>query len=190
MILIRTTTLGIILLVIQTSADPGHTFSSVSGSNELRMIVQGYFPKERIVESNDIDSKSCQVASHPGWIEADFNGDGLRDYAVLLKGSVKQKKEWHGRELQLMEVKLVAFVQEAARGRFRSIVLDSFEEYYPLGVDIDIQPKGWIREPPSIGHKAVELKNPGILQYFCEKSASVFYWDKKTNKFKRLWVGD
>ncbi len=156
-------------------------------SDELTAAIQKHYPQPQLVLADDIDWPSCGIAT--SLIDGDFNGDGRTDYALLLKGAVKGETKWQGKTLKLMELKLVAFLQDG-RGAFQGVILQAFDNYHPFNVYLRRQAPGMVSEPRSLGNKTVKIKHPGILMVHCETSSVVFYWDQKANKFQEIWTGD
>jgi hypothetical protein len=161
--------------------------AAVTQPEELKAAIQNVHPDAEILELDDMDTSSCgPLEAHPGLVSADFDGNGRVDYAVLFKaGDVKEEKEWRGRKLSLMDLWLVAFLQQDD-GLLASFVLAEFETFLPSDVMIEKQLPGTIEEWDS--ERIVTLRNPGFLFHFCGKSASVFYWSE--GKFERIWISD
>ena len=177
-------------LFTPASASAEQRASQETISDQLRMAIQERYPQAKVVEVDDLNKDECEIPkSPPGFVEADFNGDGLTDYGVLLKASLKEEKEWQGKKLKVMEIKFVVFLKEKS-GSLRSIIIDSSDQVHPLLVFIQLQPPGVIREIPTLGDRVFQLKNPGILRYFCGKSSAVFYWDRKAKGFQEIGTGD
>lgn len=174
-------------------ADPAMSaaVSGVSVGDDIAIAATSQFPGSKIARSRDFDKEECGSAvGNPGLVEADFNGDGFKDFAVLLIGKTKQIVEWQGKNLKLMEVKLVAFLKND-QGRFQSFLIERMDEYYPLSLKIELQTPGEIQEfLPSSEARSVKLKHPSILRHFCGKSSGVFYWDEKKKNFQQIPTGD
>jgi hypothetical protein len=175
------------------AAAPGSVKSSVPP--ELDAALRAVGPQARILGAKDIDAKSCgPLGKDPALVEADVNGDGRRDYAALLQiGDVSDKEQqqpsgevWRWKQ---MHVWLVVFLGDE-HGRFDTKVLERLDHYFPAIVTIAVQPAGLVREPESLGNRRVLLKNAGIARYFCEKSATVFYWDSRRGEFKQIGTAD
>lgn len=155
--------------------------------DELQVFIRNLHPDAKILQLKDMDLESCgQLNMHPGLVDGDFNGDGRKDYAALLKiGGVKEEKEWEGKVWKLIDMWFVVFLGDG-QGRFKNITIDQFETLLPSGVGISIQPPGIVREWDS--DRTIKLRNPGIQRFFCEKSAAVFYWDGE--KFRDVPISD
>lgn len=155
-----------------------------------------------------LDAESCFYVKkdHPGWVAADFNGDGLSDHAVLLE--VQSKKEAHPTYGKGFDFNLVVVWQVKAGVYQTELVSRIWENYTLTGppdfspptlkermttrVFIEKQPSGKIQdrgdipESGAVGDGTVVMQNPGIRFEICEKSSRVFYWDKKANRFGEL----
>jgi len=168
-----------------SNADENASLSSAR--NDLQVLIRSIHPKADILQRKDMDLKSCgRVETDPGFVESDFNGDGVKDYSMLLKiGGVKEEKEWEGKVWKLIDMWFVVFLGDEL-GSFKVFIIDKFETFLPSIVGISIQPPGIVRKWDS--DKTVKLKYPGIQRFFCEKSASVFYWDG--DKFEYVPISD
>jgi hypothetical protein len=150
-------------------------------------------PKAKILKKEDIDTKfSCEEVKVPGIVKADFNGDGFMDYAVLLKIGDAQNTvyNYEGKKYpwKKLRVWLVVFMGYG-KGDFYSIILEQIEDHsYPAIVVIKLQPPGIIRNIDS--DRSIELKHQSILEYFCGKSSSVYYWDKNENNFIEVYTSE
>ena len=156
---------------------------------DLQATLQKEYPGAKIVGANDVNAQSCYYPpgtvprTHPGWVKADFNGDGRADHAVLFMVGLPEKQP----QGALVKVHLAVFLREKS-GSYQKIMLFSFEHYYPVSGLIQKQPPGMIKEP--LGDKTVKLTSPGIQIVSCEQYAKVFYWDKKANKFAEVQTVD
>lgn len=170
-------------------------------NSEFHQLVTNFNADARIIKKADIDtfcySVDYPLVSNPGLVEADFNGDKKTDYAVLLQlgkpfdtVSILDGKQFKDEKAK---VTLVVFMAEGNK-KFKTITLvkdDDIEAYYPLNLYIEIQPSDTVRESEALeGGKKIYLDAPGILLVYCERSAVVIYWDKKTKKFDEIWVSD
>ncbi len=154
-----------------------------------------------------LSAESCFYVKtdHPGWVVADFNGDGLSDHAVLLH--VQSKEEAHpglgqGWDFNLVVVwqvkagvyrtELVSRIWEGITSRPPDFSPRTIKERMTTWIYIEKQPPGKIEdigdipESGAVGDGTVVMQNPGIHLHFCEKSSLVYYWDKKANRFGEL----
>lgn len=128
---------------------------------------------------------------HPGYVAADFNGDGRKDYAAILEGRVIKRVERIGNwEWPVRDYWFVIFLGEADR-RFRPTVLDRWEST-PTDRYLQLQPAGIVLEfSADVDELAVVvLKHPGVVEIVCEKAATTYFWDDATGSFRSLITGD
>ncbi|MGE0278705.1 MAG: hypothetical protein AB7R40_25180 [Nitrospiraceae bacterium] len=127
-----------------------------------------------IVQAKDVDPVACQpVGENPGFLRADFNGDGRDDYAVLLKtGDTGKERIWEGKTLRETRFTFVFFLDDGAGG-YKPRVVRRYVDFIPTAVVLDLQPAGDVRHRETGKH--VRLKNPGITLSFCEKSATTYF---------------
>jgi hypothetical protein len=147
-----------------------------------------------VLERKDVAPADCDpIPESPGLIRADFNGDGLDDYAALLKiGGSEQRRLWEGKTWTLIEVWFVVFLGQREEG-FRSIVLEKLEQYIPVMVVLDLQKPGLVREYAEIEYekrKIIQLKRMSISRLRCGRSEAIFYWDDARNRFRMVTVSD
>src|SRR5919198_6066745 len=82
--------------------------------SDLRTALQKEYPGSKIVGVNDVKAESCYYPpgtvplTHPGWVKADFNGDGQADYAVLFMVGLPEKQP----QGALVKVHLAVFLRE------------------------------------------------------------------------------
>lgn len=159
-------------------------------NEELVAVVLSRFPQFTIMQPSDVSLQECESPKHPpGVVEADFNGDGRTDYAVLLKGQVKQRTPWEGKILELFELKFVVFLQ-TSKGKFHVGLEQGLEDYYPFTIGIGIVEPETVRETPILGDKKVKLSRPGVIKYHCGKFADVYYWNGKKKEFDSIHFMD
>jgi len=118
-------------------------------------------------------------------INADFNGDGLIDKAMLLV-----EKKGH-------KMALFAFVSQSKSFKeYRLAVEDNVKWLDVMGIDVvkkgkykTVCGKGYFECEPSYPNE-INLKYEGI-NYFRESSATVyFYWNDKTMQFDHMQIID
>jgi hypothetical protein len=118
---------------------------------------------------------------------ADFNGDGVKDEAFLLKST-----KYSGQAL---------FVRLSdGNGGYRWVQLDSID-WGPKYPNVDLAMAIEVLEPGiheyycfdgekdcDLGKKKkLRLTKPGLSYYKFESSGSFFLWDDKSKKFRRAW---
>ena len=112
-------------------------------------------------------------------IIGDFNNDSLVDGAQL---AIKVKTN---------ELVLLTFLAIKNKNDFKWLELDStnYESLKYMGIKT-IKPKKieFYKYPNDDNKTKIKLTNDSIKYFASEGAASVFYWDKNLNDFKRLWV--
>src|SRR5438105_417440 len=106
----------------------------------------------------------------PGFVTADFNGDGVTDYAALL--TFPQKKstgEW-----------LVVFMG-SKDGGFQLRLLEKYNGFHD-DIYITMEPSGEVK--PFNSARKVKLQAPGIARIHPDRRPTLFYWQK--GRFQRL----
>src|SRR5207249_6066094 len=106
----------------------------------------------------------------PGFVAADFNGDGAPDYAALL--TFPQKKtsgEW-----------LVVFIG-SKDGGFQLRLLEKYNGVHD-DIYITMEPPGEVK--PFQSARRVKLRAPGIARIHPDRRPTLFYWQK--GRFQRL----
>lgn len=108
--------------------------------------------------------------SSPGFVAADFNGDGIPDYAALLTFPQKKSSgEW-----------LVVFMG-SKDGSFQLRLLEKYDRFHD-DVFITIERSGEVK--PLKSARAVKLRTPGIARTHPDRRPTLFYWQK--GRFQRL----
>lgn len=123
----------------------------------------------------------------PSYVIADFNGDGIKDFALIL---IRNRSKKFGLFVLLGQ----------KDGSYRLIKLDeSKKEFSHLNIGISLMTPGKYETACAKGYgdgckpdepEVLELKNPGIDYFIFESANSVFFWDKASNTFKRIWMSD
>lgn len=130
-------------------------------------------PGASVVAPRDVDETACApVGQAPGFLHADFDGDGREDYAALLKKETGKEKTWEGRTLREARFSFVLFIDDGSGG-YKPRVIRRYVDFIPTAVVLDLQPAGNVRHRET--RKNVKLPNPGVMLSFCEKSATTYY---------------
>jgi hypothetical protein len=161
---------------------------------KLRHSIATTFPGFRVVTKKDIDwsDPDCGKPTNRDKtaIQADFNGDGLDDFAVLLFGSKKEAKKnwWQFGDSKSSKLKLVVFLA-AKSGTFNKYELDEMDQSIPIWHVMSIIEPGAVFavDSPSPDGK-IFLKHPGIALIRCGGGAGAFYWEG--NQFRTANIGD
>jgi hypothetical protein len=137
---------------------------------------QHVHPNATIVSLEDLNRVSQEKflgavdEASPGFVAADFNGDGVPDYAVLL--TFPQKKtsgEW-----------LVVFMGNKDGG-FQLRLLEKYNGVHD-DIYITMEPPGEVK--PFHSARSVKLRAPGIARIHPDRRPTLFYWQK--GRFQRL----
>ena len=168
---VRTALAGLLSLLLPALAGAQ---SSLTIPPSLTAAIRAIAPGADILSPQEIDATACApLGASPNTVRADFNGDSLDDYALLLKMKETGKvSKWEGRELRQADLALAIFLADKA-GSFHARVVREFLNYLPAAVALDLQPAGKVRHRDT--NQTVTLKSPGVTLSFCEKSATTYY---------------
>ena len=155
-------------------------FPVLAENNEIENLISNYYPKHRQKNNEKfikmINELIADLEKAPTLITADFDGNKLHDYAVLLQSKVrkfgKSEKEIH------------VIFRQTSKGIFKPY------ELYEAGDFIEeIEPNTVIKEWDS--SHSIKLKYSAIkVVYGAYKASVTFYWDEETLTFKELLTGD
>jgi hypothetical protein len=143
----------------------------------ISKLIEKYYPNTKLVEkTNDYLIENCgSDLDHPGYIKADFNGDGKYDYALLLSNKgINVLVVFMEKDDEYVPV----FIEKEAAGD----IIESIKKGERIDAGEEL-----------LGEQAgnhVVLKHPGIEAIFCGKSSIDFYWDEKKKTFIKVWTGD
>lgn len=134
-----------------------------------------------------IDAKNCgNIPPTPGFVVADFDGDGRKDFAVLLKTEKPGRMvEWEGRKVPLANY-VFAILVDNGKGGFTAKLIERFEDNCPLAAFLEPQAPGAIRDRDT--GKEVTIQNPSVTLLFCDKSAAVYHFVGK--RIHTVQLGD
>jgi len=150
--------------------------------NILESQIKSYFPTCRPVQLSDFDKGLQEYLSgtprsiNPGYIAADFNGDGKEDYAVLLICDNKNNPN-------------IIFTV------FMAVKDDSYScinvhtwtgTLYLKNLYLDIVKPSKIKEHDS--KQLITIKNYSVLLVLFEAASQVYYW--KDGKFNHIQISD
>ena len=122
----------------------------------------------------------------PFHVQADFNGDGLIDDAWIL---IRTKGKGWG---------LFVFMGQPSNSKKIIQLDDNPNNDYPQRMGIALAKPDKYKTACGKGYfecekgepAVLDLKQPGIDYFVYESANSFFYWEKKTNSFKRIWISD
>jgi hypothetical protein len=167
-------------LDVRTQEAAGLVQKAMTNPRMQAMIRQNVHPNATIVSVENLNAVTrerflnTEEEAVPGFVVGDFNGDGVADYAALLRFPKKAGLgEW-----------LVVFI--GARGG--GLQLRLLEKYggFRDDVYITMEPPGHVNASGSL--RIVNLRTPGIARIHPEKPPTIFYWEK--GGFRRLSMSD
>ena len=142
------------------------------------IIRQHVHPNATIVSVENLNAETrekflnADEEAVPGFVVADFNGDGVADYAALLRFPKKAGfGEW-----------LVVFIGAPAGG-FQLRLLEKYDGFRD-DVYITMEPPGEVNASSSL--RTVKLRAPAIARIHPERPPTIFYWEK--GRFQRLSI--
>ena len=176
--------LGVVLRLIA-----GADAQDISIPEQLAAAINQVRPNASVVTRSDVDWKSCAPPERDQIIKADLDGDGRLDYAALLFVPNKPGAE-RKRDGTVAAVWLVVFLGRAD-GSYKSIVLDRHGDKESTGlVDIIITSRApGVLEEVRSGRK-MTLTLHAIERVWCERSGTVFFWNRNRGRFESIWTGD
>jgi len=162
-----------LIAAMLASAAPGEELSARDVEARLREPLRSLRPGAHIITEREVDWGFCPAPRRDQVVSADFNGDGILDYAAIVGTGPGSGPE---------EV-LVVFLG-GPDGRFKVVVLER------IGGDAIIQAHEPGRVHDMFSGRPTKLVLPGIDRYYCGKSARVYYWSVKAQKFRFVPIGD
>ena len=141
-------------------------------------------PNARVLKYSEIDTLECGKESK-SIIKADFNGDKINDYAILLIDSIFHEMTY--RDQKYLESKLffVVFLGQKDN-KYKSILLDTFQVTLPVINTINIYTDKTVKDREA--DTLIKIKYPSVELFHCGKSSVLFYWNKI--KFESTWTSD
>ena len=147
-------------------------FPVLADNNEVENLISTYYPMHR-QKNNEKFVKSVKVSlgeeiKTATLITADFDGNDLHDYAVILEGEI-----------------FVIF-RQISKGEFEPYELRRKDW---VGDFIDEVKPNTILNQYDTSH-SIKLKYSAITVIYYLKSSVAYYWDEETLIFKELWLRD
>ena len=167
------------LLSVLACAAGAATASNKGVANDASDVLRQY--EGKIVAPRDLDS---EVIEHlritgdnesPGTVVADFNGDGIKDVALLTK-------EPDGTQLTLR-----VFLCKSECRQVSRVGLGEFEGLQYL---TRIQPGATVKAAESLARSSQQLKHAAIRYWVFGRSNMVYFWNRKTGKLTSVTTGD
>jgi hypothetical protein len=158
--------------------------TSLTSAQSIPEFPAGWKPATKSDYSDEyLSFRKNQVSNH---IEADFNGDNIKDHAWIL---INSSKKTFG----------VFVFLGVGNGSYKMMMLDEHKrETEKLFMGISLLEPGQYKTACGKGYweckedetEILKLKNPGINYFAFESANSVFYWDSRKNEFMRIWMSD
>lgn len=158
------------------------TMASASDYSSVSQIINKF--KKKIIQLNDLDEDvrldlSEMKIRKPGIVIGDFDGNGEKDVALLIKSAESDQ----------------AYLQiYLCRNRCEVIVRENYDTYNGLLYMEQVTRGTIIRQTEALINnnvtKSIKLKNSAIRLVTYGKSAVVYYWDAKTKEFNRMTTAD
>ncbi len=141
-------------------------------NNEIENLISNYYPKHK-QEDNEKFIKHVKETigdelKAPTLITADFDGNELHDYAVILEGQI-----------------FVIF-RQISKGEFKPYELRRQDW---VGDFIHEIKPNTVLKYYDYSH-SIKLKYSAIVVIYYLKSSVAYYWDEETFIFKELWLSD
>ncbi len=162
--------------VVSLCADAAGREAAPAAPAGLLAAIKAIRPDARLLEKSELDEGACgRGRPQPGIVEADFDGNGVKDYATLLVvgDPRKTEKELNGKQWQRFELWLVVFMGQSD-GQFKPVTLDKMQGWIPSSRGLRLQKAGSSRLADS--RRRVWLRHPGFALYACEQYAVIYYW--------------
>jgi hypothetical protein len=168
-----------LLLIINSSAAVAQESSSLSGVNQL---IKADFPQCRILQLKDLDNDLQEYfivnhpSAHPGYVIADFDGNGKEDYALLLLCGGKKKQT----------IRFDVLMADKNNSYSRIKIEKWSDELSLKNLYLEITKPGKIKETDS--ERTITIKNDGVSLNLFEAASRVYYW--KNGKFNNVQTSD
>ncbi len=147
-------------------------FPVLAENNELENLISNYYPKHKQINSEKFIKHVKETIGDElealTLIKADFDGNKLQDYAVILEGQI-----------------FVVF-RQISNGEFKPYELRR-QDWVGDFVH-EIKPNTVLRQYDST--HSIKLKYSAILITYYLKSSVAYYWDEETLDFEELWTSD
>ena len=147
-------------------------FPVLAENNELENLISNYYPKHKQINNEKFIKHVKETIGDElealTIIKADFDGNELQDYAVILEGQI-----------------FVVF-RQISNGEFKPYELR--RQDWAGDFIHEIKPNTVLRQYDST--HSIKLKYSAILVIYYLKSSVAYYWDEETLDFEELWTSD
>jgi len=136
--------------------------------------IQKTYPDTKILDSDEVETEDCgEIKNAPGFLVADFNGDGIDDYAVVLRKTKSRNNLQYG---QVRDYLVVTFFGKKD-GTFQDLKLAEFEQAETTVWFITLINQKSLYDFER--NEEVKLSNPALALIRCGGGSMRFYWDGK-----------
>jgi hypothetical protein len=140
----------------------------------------------RPIQGGDIRRGACSGVDtgHPGWVSADFNGDGIRDYGLLLISSKPSRTvRFDGKDYPVFSARVTAFLGLAGN-RFEERSIYEFDEALPTIRGIRLQMPETAADPGA--RRYLTWRYPALVFFACGQFEVAYFWFDKGFRPARL----
>ena len=138
----------------------------------MENLISNYYPKHKQINNEKfikhVKETIGEELKAATLITADFDGNELHDYAVILEGEI-----------------FVVF-RQISKGEFKPYELRK-KDWVGDFIN-EIKPNTVLKQYDS--SHSIELKYSAIIVTYYLKSSVAYYWDDETLNFKELWLSD
>jgi hypothetical protein len=163
---------------VAAESTPAAGLAPIRLPKALHVALERSHPGMRVLEKEDLKTEQCKDfrGAHPGWVSADFNGDGFLDYAVLLISAVPNKQvTFEGQNYAIRSALLAVFFGDA-EGRYKEIPVYEFDDVLPTTRGIELQRSSKTQDHRGKDHPA--LLHPGLTFFSCGQFSVDYLWSK------------
>lgn len=175
------------LLFVEAPATGQNDLIERPNEPPLDSIIEQFFPGYAPVTPGDLSEDVRRVTTadpaygepgrSPTVIHADFDGNGVADYAVLVRELASSNPD-----------EVFAVLMGQGEGRYRAamkaffggLLGDVYLGYIPAGTEL--VPAAGIRE----GGPAIRLVQPAVRLVYFRRAADAFYWDHTAGRFDSM----
>jgi hypothetical protein len=178
-------------LAALAAAVPARAADDALPASLLRAIA-ALAPTTLPVDRIDISSEDCALdaPTHPARVRGDFDGDGYQDWALHLRSAAPVgTRVSAGRTWALYAHRFVVFFGRPGGG-FEAVTISLGEQPRPFTLMLEPRPPGPVKDVEGGEGRSVVLVHPGIVEVYCGRAASTYYWDARARKFEYLVTGD
>jgi len=147
-------------------------FPVLAENNEMENLISNYYPNHKQINNEKfikhVKETIGEELKAPTLITADFDGNELHDYAVIL------------------EEQIFVIFRQISKGEFKPYELR--RQDWVGDFIYEIKPNTVLKQYDS--SHSIKLKYSAIVVIYYLKSSVAYYWDEETLIFKELWLSD